>query len=228
MALSLLDRPAQEVASEALTWPERARAAAVTDVDSYRMTAEMLLGIKALRAKVAETFDPHIQNAYRAHKDLVAEKQKAEAPLSEAERIIKDALRAFDAEQERIRREEQRRLEEVARKQEEDDRLARAAAMELEGQAFGDEALVDEAHALIEGPAQPMPIAPVAKATPKVQGISYRDVWRFEVVDPTKVPRQFLQVNESAIRSVVNGLKGNAQIPGVRVYCEREVAAGRR
>lgn len=227
MALSLLDTPAREVAAEALTWPDRARAAEVTDPDTYRSAAELLLGIKSLRTKVGQTFDQHIQTAHKAHKDLLAEKAKAETPLAEAEHIIKRSLADYDQAQEEARRAEQRRLEQEARKRAEDDALERAAAMELEGNQFGDAELVREAEALIAAPVEPMPVAPVAKATPQVKGITYRDVWKFEIVEPTKVPRQYLMVNESAIRSVVNGLKANANIPGVRVYCERQVAAGR-
>src|SRR5688572_27692367 len=99
----LLDVPARAVAAEALTWPDRAGAAEVTDPDTYRSAAEHLLGIKALRAKVGETFDPHIQTAHRAHKDLVAEKAKAETPLAEAEKIIKRSLAEYDHAQEEAR-----------------------------------------------------------------------------------------------------------------------------
>jgi hypothetical protein len=42
---------------------EQAQAFTITDADSYRRVAEFLQGIKALRAEIAATFDPHIKHA---------------------------------------------------------------------------------------------------------------------------------------------------------------------
>lgn len=225
---SLTEVPGREVATEAVSWPDRARALAVTTPETYSLAAEMLLGIKALRRKIADTFDPHIKRAYDVHRGLTREKADAEAPLTETERIVKDKLASYDQEQERQQRERQRQADALARQHEEDERLERAAAMELAGKAHGDTELVAEAEALIAEPAPMVVAAPVAKATPKVAGISYRDAWKFRIVNEAVIPRQYLSVNESAIRSVVNGLKDKANIPGVEVYSERVVAAGGR
>ena len=70
-------------------------------------------------------------------------------------------------------------------------------------------------------------VAPtVAAPALKVQGESTREVWKFEVTDPTLVPRPYLVVDESAIRKVVQALKGGTDIPGVRVYSEKQLASG--
>lgn len=225
---TVIDVPGREIAAEALSWPARAREARVVDAESYSRTAELLLGIKALKRKIGETFDPHIKRAFETHRGLTRDKAAAEAPLTEAERIIKDNLSQYDREQERLQREAQRQADELARQREEDERLERAAAMEREGNSVGDTQLVAEAQALISEPAPMVVAAPVAKATPKVAGISYRDVYKFRVTNPNLVPRQYLSVNEAAIRSVVNGLKDKANIPGVEVYVERVVAASGR
>jgi hypothetical protein len=219
-----LDR---SVATEALTWPDRARAAVVRDAESYEIAAHLLLGIKDLRRKIAETFDPHCKRAYEAHRALTKEKADAEAPLTQAERIIKDSLRAYDAEQERIRREQQRIADERARREAEDRALEQAAAMEREGHEFGDVGLIAEAHAAIEAPIVAV-AAPIAKTTPKVAGVSMRKTWAFRVVDEARVPRQYLSVNETKIRGVVRALGSAAAIPGVEVFEETSVAAGRR
>jgi hypothetical protein len=219
-----LDR---SVATEALTWPDRARAAVVRDAESYELAAHLLLGIKDLRRKIAETFDPHCKRAYEAHRALTKEKADAEAPLTQAERIIKDALRAYDAEQDRIRREQQRIADEQARREAEDRALEQAAAMEREGRELGDAALVAEAQAVIEQPVIAV-AAPVAKATPKVAGIAMRKTWAFRVVNEALIPRQYLNVNETKIRGVVRALGASAAIPGVEVFEETSVAAGRR
>jgi len=223
--------PTAEVATTAVleqaeAWPDRARALVIVDDATYLRATELAKGIKALRSEVDAAFDPIISAAFASHRTACAQKRKAETPLTEAETIIKKSMGAFDTLQEQIRREEQQRLEDEERRRIEEDRINLAAHMETEGKAFGDDAMVEEAHALIEQPIVPV-VAPVVKAVPKVAGVSYRDVWKFEVTNPNLVPRQYLSVNEPAIRSVVNGLKDQASIPGVRVYKERVVAVGK-
>lgn len=52
------------------------------------------------------------------------------------------------------------------------------------------------------------------------EGVSTRQVWRFEVVNPDAVPRAFLKVDEQKIGATVRALKGEVDIPGVRVWAE--------
>ena len=61
---------------------------------------------------------------------------------------------------------------------------------------------------------------------PKVDGISVREVWKFEVIDAAKVPKKYLAPDERMIGGVVRSLKGNAAIPGVKVWMEKSVAVG--
>jgi hypothetical protein len=61
--------------------------------------------------------------------------------------------------------------------------------------------------------------------TPEVQGTYTVDVPRFEVTDPSQVPREYLMVDEKKIRGVVNSLGTDAKIPGVRVWVEKSVRA---
>jgi len=217
---------ADGVKSEALAWPDRARATAVTDGATYTAAAELLKGIKALRQKIGETFGPHIKRAFDAHRALCKEKQDAEAPLSEAETILKRALVAYDDAQERIRRAEEQRLREEARRQEEQRRLEEAAALELQASETEDELLRAEAEELFAAPIQ-APAVVVAKSTPKVSGVSFREVWKFRIVDASKVPDQYKKVDEIKIGGVVRALKGGARIAGVEVYPEKIAASTR-
>lgn len=229
MSPVIAEAPDRAVVDEALSWPERAASLAViATADAYETACELLLGIKDLRKKIAETFDPHVRRAHESHKALVKEKADAEAPLTQAEGVLKAAIRDYDVAQERIRREQQRLADEVARRAAEDEALAQAAALETAGHQSGDESLVAEAHAIIEAPIAPLPMAPIQKATPKVAGVTLKKQWAFRVVNPDVVPRKYLVVNESAIRGVVKALGPAANIPGVQVYEETSVAAGRR
>lgn len=228
---------AATVMTEALSWPEKAMALKVTSVETCERAAEMLLGIKALRKKVAETFDPHIKRAYEAHRALCREKTEAEAPLTEAERMLKDSLSAYNAEQDRLRREEERRLQEQARREEEQRRLAEAAELEAQAVAEGNADLQAEAEAMIAAPIE-TPYTPVKSATPKVAGIAYTKTWKAECTDlraliqaAAKTPQLagLLMANQVGINGILKALKGDMnKIPGIRAWEVDDVRAGRR
>jgi hypothetical protein len=223
----VVDNTAETVKSDALAWPERAAALRVTDTQSYTIASEMLKGIKALRNRIADVFDKHISAAHAQHKALVKEKADAEAPLTQAEGTIKRSLIAYSEEQERIRKAEERRLAEIARKAEEDRRMAEAAALEAEALATGDVEMLATANEIVEAPLV-APVVTLPKATPTVSGISYREVWKFRVTNVALVPREFLAVDETKIGGVVRAMKGLAKIPGVEVYSEKVASASGR
>lgn len=221
MSSSLLEMPDRAGVTEAQAWPDRALATVIYDDDTYAKACALLLGIKDLRKKIADTFDPHVKRAHEAHKALVKEKADAEAPLAEAERTLKATIGEYDREQERLRIERQRVLDEEARRLAEAQTLEQAVALEAAGETV-------EAEAVLAAPIAPVPLAPVAKAVPKVAGVSVRKVFAFRIVDPSKVPDSFKVIDESKIRGVVRSLGLAANIPGVQVYEDTQVAAGRR
>lgn len=219
------------VTEQAMTWPLRATALVIEDSVTYVQASEFLKDIKALRKEVDAAFDPIISKAHDAHKEACGQKKRAEAPLAEAEQIIKRGLVAWDDAQEQIRRAEERRLAELARQEAERQRIEEAAALEREAGASVDaqEAyyLRREAEALIETPIVTPPVF-VPSSTPKVAGLSYREVWKFRVVQAAKVPREYLIVDEIKIGQIVRALKGETKIDGIEVYREKVASAGGR
>lgn len=234
--LELVVDNSAEMKAEALSWPQRAAALKVIDDGRYVEASEMLKGIKALRLRIAETFDPHIRRAHEAHKALVKERADAEAPLAEAETVLKRAIVAFDQEQERLRREEQRRQQEEAQRQEEQRRLEEAAALELEGNRTENPELLYEANELMEQPIV-APVVQVAKTTPKVAGIVHRESWSARVTSLRALIKFVAQhpeyencliVNQAAINSLARSMKGNLKIDGVQAINTPTLAAGVR
>ena len=55
-----------------------------------------------------------------------------------------------------------------------------------------------------------------------VSAATVRTVWTFEVEDETQIPREYLVVDESAIRKAVQG--GLRRIPGVKIYEEKQLS----
>lgn len=212
--------PEEEVKQEALTMPDRAKSIAIITAEDYTAAGEFLLGIKAVRKRIDETFDPIIDKAHQAHKEALAQKKKVEAPLIEAEGIIKPKIAEYNSEQERIRKEEERRLAEVARKEEEERRLAEAEAAEKAGD-------IAEAQAILDEPVYVPPVV-VQKTTPKVSGIAMTTVWRFRITNEKKIPREYLSVDTVKIGGVVRALKDKCSIPGIQVYPEQSVRSGSR
>jgi len=230
------DTELEMVMVEALSWPERARQLVILTDGDYEHAGELLHGIKDLRREVDATFDGIIAKAYSAHKEAVGQKKKAEAPLLEAEGILKRGLCAYDTAREAERQAEERRLQEVARQDAERRQLEEAAALELQGHANADPELLWEALQLLEQPVQ-APVVLLERTTPKVNGLSYRDVWSARVTNLPALIRYvaanpghagLLLANGPALNGLARSLKGGMQIPGVEAVCQKTAAAGGR
>jgi hypothetical protein len=211
----------EKLATEALSWPAKANAITITNQATYDLAANTLLAIKDLRKQINESYDPIISKAFSAHREACSQKKKVEEPLIMAEGIIKTNLGAFVREQERIRQEAERQAREAAAKLEEELRIQQAVMAE---EAGFDEAAIEE---VLQTPI-PLPAPVIAPTFDKVSGISSRKIWKWRIVNETLIPREYLQVNEMAINSVVRGMKGSTRIPGIEVYEETSIAAGRR
>ena len=211
---------AVEISSRALTVPELARTIEITDDVSYKAAGELLLTIKDLRKEIDSAFAPIIEAAHNAHKKALEQKKKADAPLVEAESIIKPRIAAYIAEVNRKRAEEEARLREEERKKEEDRRLQEA----IKAEAAGDTAKAEQ---ILETPVSIGKVRPITEA-PKVAGVSIQKRWTYRVVDETKIPREFLTPDHTKIGAFVREMKDQAMIPGVEFFAEDLVAAGRR
>ncbi len=193
----------------------------IQDGEDFANWGERLRAIATFRRKVTEWFAPMKSKAAAAHKEVCEKERQALAQAVADEAVIKRALVHYQAEQDRKRREERLALEAAERRKQEDIRLAEAAALEREAHATGNIALQEAADQLIESPVIVAPMTPTTPAPPKVDGLSFREVWKWDVVAEAAIPRMYLQVNKEAINRVVDGLKGQTNIPGIRVYCDK-------
>lgn len=230
-----------DLEKESTTWAARAREVSIVDTESCKQASLLLRSIKGLRTDIANWFAPHIdaametkRTAEAARKALVDEKERMEAPLVQAETVVKRALLTYETEQERIRQDEERRLQAEADRRAEAIALEAAAAMELQANASGDAGMLQEANDLLMQPTE-APVVSVAKTTPKVQGIVYRDNWKAHesvniralaaaVADGTVSP-MFLIPNMSALNKLASATKGTQSVPGVRFWNDRQIAA---
>lgn len=202
----------QDLEQRALALPEQAQAMAILDDETFTRATDFLLTIKALRNELNETFDPVIAKSYAAHKEAVSQKKRHEEPLAKAEAIVKHQMAIYHADQEQRRLEAQRQAQEAAQLWE-----------AIDAESRGDQAGADAA---LNG--QGVVAVHLPPATPKIDGVSFRESWDFEITDEAQLPREYLLPDLGRIGKVVRALKQDAHIPGVKVFRKQTVAAGRR
>lgn len=225
----------------------------ITTPEQFSRAGELLKAVKGALKQIEDQRVAITKPINDALRNTNAQAKAAAEPFTKAEVAIKAAMVTYSDEQERIRREEQRKADEAARRERErlaaqqreaeakaraeQERLRREAeeaaaagrAAEAAKLAARAERVEEKTAAKLEDLQlrEAMVVAPVIqREPPKVAGVATREVWRFEVTDPAQVPRQYLVVDEAKIRRVVQTLKADANIPGVRVYSERQLAAG--
>ena len=205
-----------EITAIALSWPDKARGIKIESVGTYTLAGDMLKSLRGLRNEVKAAFDPVVKAAHEAHKTALAQKAKADKPLDEAEQIIMRGMTKWTQDQERIRRQEEERLREEARREEEERRLRMAITAEKEGDAKLADKILDE-------PFYEDAIV-LPTSVPKVEGVSYRDVWKFRIVNQDIIPREYLVVDEQKLGALARSMKGSMRIPGVEFFSEKSTA----
>lgn len=227
--------------AEAQSWSSRARGLAIVDRQTCTDASMCLRSIKGLRSDIQTWFAPFIEAAKEtkrkaedARKALADELDRMEAPLVEAEGVIKRALLAWETKQEQERAERERALQAEAQRIAEAEILAAAAAMEREAVATGDAAMLQEAHDILDQPTE-APIVHVQPTMPKVQGVTYRDQWKAHPdIDVKKLAAAvaagtasptFLTPNLTAINQFARATQGAQPVPGIKFYNDRIVAA---
>lgn len=217
--------------------------------ETYDLAADELKAIKS-KSTTLETqrtaITGPINKALKAVNDLFRGPAQY---LEQAEKIIKTKMLTYSAEQERIAAEERRKAEALVRAEQE--RLAReAAAKEAAAKAEADalmaagnaeKAAEVQANAAIEAAslaatAQVMTAPVVEVSVAKVSGISQRSVWKAECTDKAALIAyiaanpaflNLVEVNASALNQMAKAMKETMQIPGVRAFEEKTLAASR-
>jgi hypothetical protein len=210
----------QELETQALSIPERAKAIVVSNNETYLDACDVLKTIKDLRANIAATFDPMREAAHTAWKETINQQKKVEAPLEEGEAAVKQAISKYLAEQERLRKEAELLAQKAAQEEAERQQLADASLLDEMGET-------DMANAMLAERATAAPVI-LPRTVPKVSGIVPTKTWDFDIIDPMKIPRQYLVPDLVKIRGVVRALKSSANIPGVRVREVTGISAGRK
>jgi hypothetical protein len=202
----------QEIESKALAIPEQAKLIAVTDNASMERANTFKLDIKAMMKEVDDWFKPIADKAFQAHRAITGKWNETKAPLKAADDHLTNQVKLYLAECRRIQEAEEARLREIARKEEEERRLAEAEELEKEGRP-------EEAEEILSQPVTY--VAPVVRVeTPKVDNRMYRTQIKVRVKDRmtflAKCPPDVLLMclNEAAWTAIESGLSRKAKALG--------------
>lgn len=221
MSAAAIEVPIEQ---QALTTVERAQGIRVVTIDQRNLASEVGRAIAGLCKRAEEFFKPMKQAAAATHKEICAKENAILQPLEEAKRHLSREIGAFDQRAEKERLAEQARLQEEARKNAQaaadllaqENAIADAIDLERDGDVAG-------AMAVLNNPAPvPLYVPPVIvqREVPKTQGVSGAVIWKFKIDDESRIPREYLVVDEKALGAVVRAMKDKTSIPGISVYPE--------
>jgi hypothetical protein len=212
----------EEVETQTELVVARAHELTITSDADYEAAGAFLVNeVKAVLKAIRETFDPIVKAANTAHKEALAQRKAHEAPLLEAERVVKAAMGTYHAEQVEARRKEEEARLDAARREAEERALEEAERLEKEGRTEAAEARVSE-------PVVPTVAAPATKpAKPKAEGVSVRMLTKYRIVAEGDIKRKFLKPDEKKIGQIVRSMGKDAEaiVGGIEVYEEPSVAS---
>ncbi|HET9680188.1 MAG TPA: hypothetical protein VFP95_06485 [Gammaproteobacteria bacterium] len=225
MQLEQIEKQTHALEEQATATLAQAKDFTITTEQHYQTAGDQLKAIKA-RARELDSQEKSItkpiNDSLRQIRDLF---RRPKDVLANAERTLKQAMTSYFQVQERKRLEEQRKVEDAARKERE--RLARCAE---KAEQRGDEQKAEQ----FEERATQVQAPVIAQQKPKVSGVSVREIWKYEIVDKMelikavaegKASPDLLSVNGAEIGRRVRALKGEFNVPGVRAFAEKTMAA---
>ncbi len=104
-------------------------------------------------------------------------------------------------------------------------REASKAALRADAKADRVESAAAEKSESLQAEAAQVVAPVVQRAAPKVTGLTFTEVAKFEVTDKALLPEEYKLADEVRIGKVVRALKTEARIPGVRVWMEKQPAS---
>lgn len=221
-----IKRPDEALFKSSETMLELANSRTVTAPGGAITVGEDLKAVKRLAKEVNEkrlTITRPLNEALKEVNNLF---RPAREWLKDAEQILKAKLLEFQNEQKRIAQELQAKADAEAEKERK--KLERAAKLaETMRRPAKAEELREEAETQI---------APVVtSAAPKIAGITTRETWKAEVIDKGALLKHIVEarpdllplvkIDQSALNAQARSLKGDLDLPGVKVFKEASIAA---
>jgi hypothetical protein len=207
----------------------KSRTAVILTYQDLSEATDLVKALK-LRWKEAEDIRTSITGPINKGLDEINARFKTiKTPLEEAESMLKQKMLGFTQREEERARKEAAEKEAIRLEQEKKDRAAFEARQKEEAEQAADP-MLDRAPVPESAPAVFVPSAPiqpiVRKTTYGQSGAAFtsKKAWDFSVVDLSKVPLEYMVLNETKVRAVVKA--GIREIPGLTIF-EKAVASVR-
>lgn len=169
--------------------------------EDLQVAAEILGRVKANVKRLKELDDQLTKPFAEAVKSAKSWFKTQLAPFQEMESSLKRKMGAY--------MEAQQKKADAEAKAIEDARAKEAAKAEKKGE-------------VVQSP-PPMPVArPTSSVQTTTGKASAKKVWKYEIVDESKLPREFLQPDPGAIQKAVR--EGSRSIEGVRIFEHTDVS----
>jgi hypothetical protein len=209
----------QDIETEISTFVEENNVIAVNDNNDLMKATACIRGIKGMMDKVKSSFDPIVDQAHKAHKEAIGQRDKYLKPLMDIEKKFKDAILVFNKKMEFEQKERIRLANEKMAKEAEEKKAKLLAEAKATDDAWDKEELQEKAQAII-----PVTCDAPGKAIEQ-EGLSIRKTWKARIVDENIIPRAFLLVNESALNAAAKQEGWRiAGIMGVEFYQEESAS----
>ena len=213
----------RESVNQALVLADSAQAVVVTTAEHYCQAGEIRKRLRSvesqLEAKRKELTGPILAIKKSIDDFFNKPKEKLTAAIKRIDRGMLD----FQIEMKRKAAEEEARLWRAAKIAEE---AERKRLTELAAKAVAENKPLAAAVAAKQAEEVQAPVVHVAVPVVKVERISTRKVWRWRVTDKTKVPLDYLILDEPRIGQIVRTMHEATNIQGIEVYAE-DILAGR-
>jgi hypothetical protein len=207
-----------------------AQSVTITNDADLGKAAQFLKQIKTIKGMVEKSFNPIIDKAHQAHKEAVKQRNEYLDPLDNAEKLTKQKISQYTFEQQKIREielEKERKLleqQELERKKKIEEEAVNQILESGAGKA--DEILINTELNLLrqeditKGQIKCMEEYYLKPVIP--ENISARKVFKYRIVDASKINQEFLIPNDAAIKKVVTNMKKTAEkiVGGIEVYEE--------
>jgi len=206
-------KPDQGFEDKARLLPEKVREIIVHDEASFERMGRAKVYCKTIRLGIIEDFKEMKAAANTAVQKIREREKKALEPVLEAEAHANEQIGAWTTKL-RIEREEAEEKERARIKAEEEKEEAlfqKALKAENEGKK-------EEAREIIETPAAPEVPKIYIPPKQKTKDFHTREHWEYEVINRNDIPAEFWILDLQKLGSVVREKKGNASIPGIRVF----------
>lgn len=221
---------------------------AILDGKTRESAGNLITDLAQQRKKVDEHFKPAADAANKLHKTITGRRNLIFDKIDEARRSVEQLALDYDREEDRKRREREAQLRKEAeeraaaeRKRLEDEAAEKAAQLEAEGKADEAEQVLTQAVSESE---RPVPIPTFSVPRHSTGSSSTRQNWTCTVEDMAALMQAALEnpaaymgylnnttvreAVEKVIRPTAKSMKDDLKIPGVRVWNDERIAAGRK